>query len=80
MLTTMYVDDECDGLEYLVHAEDIFDENGDYSHTEAILDENGEYIPATICLCHAHEPSECCCGCVTNWPDYPQPYDYDSEE
>jgi len=80
VLTTMYVDDECDGLEYLVHAEDIFDENGDYSHTEAILDENGEYIPATICLCHAHELSECCCGCVTNWPDYPQPYDYDSEE
>ena len=65
MLTTMYVDDGCDGHEYLVHAEDMFAENGEYSHTTPILDENGNYIPATICLCHAHEPSECVCGCVS---------------
>lgn len=26
-------------------------------------DENGDKIPEYICLCAAHEPSECCCDC-----------------
>ena len=73
MLTTMYVDDGSDGLEYLVHAEDIFDEDGEYSHTEAIRDENGNYIPATFCICNARSSSECVCGCTTG----DDVYDYD---
>lgn len=31
-----------------------------------ILDELGRPIPSTVCLCHAHEPSECMCGA---WDD-----------
>ena len=41
------------------------DEDGEF-----ILDENGNKIPASICLCHALEPSECGCGAwddVTDW-------------
>ena len=54
----------------LYHAEEIFDD--DYENvvdTIPILDENGALIEASICLCHAYEPSECCCGC-TSWGDY----------
>lgn len=29
-------------------------------------DENNQKIPEHICLCYAHEPSECCCDC-TSW-------------
>ena len=31
-------------------------------------DENGDKIPEYICLCAAHEPSECSCDC-TSWED-----------
>jgi len=32
---------------------------------------DGNYIPATICLCHAKEPSECVCACISlNFEDY----------
>lgn len=31
-------------------------------------DENGDKIPEDVCLCAAHEPSECCCDC-TSWTD-----------
>lgn len=31
-------------------------------------DKNGNKIEESICLCAAHEPSECCCDC-TSWVD-----------
>jgi hypothetical protein len=42
------------------------------SDGEYVLDEEGDKIPITTCLCHAFEPSECCCGAwddITDW-DY----------
>lgn len=39
------------------------------------LDENGDMIPASYCLCYAHEPSECCCA-TTAW----EGWEYDDEE
>lgn len=30
------------------------------------LDTEGNKYPEYVCLCAAHEPSECCCDC-TNW-------------
>ena len=51
-----------------------YDHYDDYDD-EFILDENGDKIPTTICLCAAHEPSECCCAC--DWSDYR--YDYDDQ-
>lgn len=39
-----------------------------------ILDELGRPIPNTVCLCYAHEPSECLCGAwddiVEDWYKY----------
>ena len=33
-------------------------------------------IPASICLCYAYEPSECCCA-TTSWEDWKY---YDDED
>ncbi len=33
------------------------------------LDEQGEKIEEGVCLCYAHEPSECSCDC-TSWGGY----------
>lgn len=58
-----------DGLLY--HAQREYDDSTeDYKEeSEFILDENGDKIPAHICLCFAHEPSECCCA-TTSWEGY----------
>lgn len=55
----------------IYHAQYRLNEEGaDYSEeSEFILDENGDLIPITACLCHAHEPGECCCA-TTSWEDY----------
>ena len=42
------------------------------SDGEFILDEDGDKIPTSLCLCNAHEPSECMCGAwddVEGWDD-----------
>jgi len=44
---------------------------------ELILDEEGEPIPTDICLCHAYEPSECCCGAWDDIPYYEHEEDYE---
>ena len=31
--------------------------------------EDGSKIPEFVCLCFAHEPSECCCDC-TGWGNH----------
>lgn len=52
---------EIDGVEY----------HCDYEGN-LLLDSEGEPIPASICICAAHGPHECCCGAwddVTDW-DY----------
>ena len=38
-------------------------------HRRYYRNEDGSKIPESICLCFAHEPSECCCDC-TSWGDY----------
>ena len=56
---------EIDGNLY--HAQEFYDEEGEnVVDTILILDEDGEMIPASICLCHAYEPSECVCA-TTSW-------------
>ena len=36
--------------------------------------EDGSKVPEVICMCAAHEPSECCCDCTswdcTSWDNY----------
>lgn len=57
-------------IEY--HTRDYYDEEGNIVRTELILDCDGEPIPKSVCLCHAYEPNECCCGAwddVKDW-DY----------
>lgn len=53
----------------------IIEIDGEKYHADddgvVILDENEEPIPAKICLCFAHCPSECCCGA------WDMPYDED---
>lgn len=45
----------------LQHAQEFYDEEGEnVIDTITILDEDGEMAPASICLCQAYEPSECC--------------------
>ena len=58
---------EIDGQLY--HAQGIYDDDENVVDTIPILDEDGDMIPASICLCYAYEPSECCCAC-TSWGDY----------
>lgn len=41
---------------------------------ELLREEDGSLIPASICLCFAHGPSECVCGA---WDD--QSDDYEPE-
>ena len=59
------------------HAQYIFNEAlDDYSEeTEFIYDEDNCLIPAHICLCFAHTPSECCCA-TTSWEGYRYDDDY----
>lgn len=60
----------------LYHAQDIYDEESEkYLDTVPILDENGDMTLASICLCHAYEPSECSCA-TTAWKDWK----YDDED
>ena len=40
-----------------------------------ILDDDGDLIPASACICHAHEPGECCCA-TTSFDDYEYDDDY----
>lgn len=50
-----------DGL--LWHARFLDDSYGNQTEdTEFILDEHDQLIPASVCLCSAREPSECCCA------------------
>jgi len=42
-------------------------------------DEDGSTIPEEVCLCFAHEPSECCCDC-TSWDNYREDEGYDDYE
>jgi len=77
-LTLIEVDGE------LYHAQDLYDEDGENAvDTIEILDEDGEMIPASICLCYAFEPGECCCA-TTAWEGYgydeDQYDDYDLED
>ena len=63
-MTKIEIDDE------LYHAQTVYDDDGNVIGEELILDEDGRPIPAKICLCHAYEPNECCCGAwddVTDW-------------
>ena len=54
----------------LQHAQEFYDEEGEnVVDTIPILDEDGEMAPASICLCHAYEPSECCCA-TTAWKNW----------
>jgi hypothetical protein len=63
----------------LYHAQDLYDEDGEnVVDTIEILDEDGEMIPASICLCYAFEPGECCCA-TTAWENYRYD-DYDMED
>ena len=67
---------EIDGNLY--HAQDIYDEEGEnVIDTIPILDEDDEMIPASVCLCYAFEPGECCCA-TTAWKNWK--YDDDWEE
>jgi hypothetical protein len=64
MLTLIEIDGK------LFHASEKYDQNtGEFIGEEVLLDENGNMIPARICLCFAHEPSECCCA-TTSWSKY----------
>lgn len=61
----------------LYHAQDIYDTEGEnVIDTIPILDEAGEMIPASVCLCHAYDPSECCCATTAweNWKYYDEDY------
>ena len=59
---------EIDGNLY--HAQEFYDEDGEnVIDTTPILDEDGEMAPASICLCQAYEPSECCCA-TTAWKNW----------
>ena len=54
----------------LQHAQEFYDEEGEnVVDTIPILDEDGEMAPASICLCHAYEPGECCCA-TTVWKNW----------
>lgn len=55
---------EIDGEHY--HAREVWKGDEPTEELELILDENDQPIPASICLCYAREPSECCCGA---WDD-----------
>lgn len=37
-------------------------------HRRYYRNEDGSKIPESVCLCFAHEPSECCCDCT--WDNY----------
>lgn len=60
---------EIDGCWY--HAQYVYDDDdGTVIGLDPILDEEGDLIPTTECICHAYEPSECCCGAwddVNDW-------------
>ena len=65
---------EIDGQLY--HAQDIYDEESEnIVDTVPLVDENGNMIPASYCLCYAHEPSECVCA-TTAW----EGWRYDDED
>ena len=71
-LTLIEVDGE------LFHAQDFHNEDGEnVVATIPILDEDGEMIPASICLCYAFEPGECCCA-TTAWEGYR--YEWEDED
>lgn len=62
----------------LYHAQDLYDEDGEnVVDTIEILDEDGEMIPASICLCYAFEPGECCCA-TTAWEGHR--YEWEDED
>jgi len=48
------------------HTETIYDEDDEPIGYKCILDENGNKIPLELCICAAHDYSECGCGC-TSW-------------
>jgi len=59
-------------LDFNFHIRQSIDDDGNLIGAEYVLDEDGERIPKTVCMCHAFEPNECCCGAwddVTDW-DY----------
>lgn len=65
---------EIDGQLY--HAQDIYDEyDENVIDTVPFVDEDGELIPASVCLCYAFEPGECCCA-TTAW----EGWRYDNED
>ena len=65
---------EIDGQLY--HAQDIYDEyDENVIDTVPFVDEDGELIPASVCLCHAYEPGECCCA-TTAWENWKYDEDY----
>lgn len=71
MYTTLI---EIDGQTY--HAQEFYNEEGEnVIDTTLILDEDGDMIPANVCLCHAYEPSECCCA-TTDWENWNYDEDY----
>ena len=70
-LTLIEVDGE------LYHADELFYEDGEYFDSAPILDENYEMIPASVCLCYAFEPGECCCA-TTAWEGYR--YEWEDED
>lgn len=59
------------------HAEYLYSEELQDYETEAIFltDDDGELFPASICLCSAYEPGECCCA-TTSWERYDYELDY----
>lgn len=65
---------EIDGQLY--HAQDIYDEyDENVIDTVPFVDEDGELIPASVCICYAFEPGECCCA-TTAW----EGWEYDNED
>lgn len=60
----------------LYHTQDIYDEEGEnVIDTIPILDEDGEMISASVCICYAFEPDECCCA-TTAWENWKYDEDY----
>ena len=64
-----------DGVDY--HSRVMYNDDGSVIGEELIIDpDTDEPIPKTICLCHAYEPVECCCGA---WDDVDLHSWYDDE-
>ena len=59
---------------YLVNSDgevvEGFDGEPVVEYMELITDCNGDPYPKSVCICAAHNGSECCCGAYDNRDDY----------